>query len=116
MRIQFNSDTGSNYAERQSTNGGSDTTGVNSDHIPTSDGGKFGNFFNAFIVNVSSREKYCIIDGMSVNTEGAGSAPSRRQISGKWANTSSQITSCRVFRTVGGQYQNGTILKIWGSD
>ena len=116
MRMQFNSDTGSNYAERQSTNGGSDTTGVSADHIPTSDGGKFGNFFNAFIINNSSNEKLAIIHGTSVNTEGAGTAPTRREIVGRWANTSSQITSCRIFRTVGGQYQSGTILKVWGAN
>jgi len=116
MRMQFNGDTGSNYAERQSTNGASDTTGVSADHIPTSDGGKFGNLFNAFIINNSSNEKLAIVHGTSVNTEGAGTAPTRREIVGKWANTSSQITSCRIFRTVGGQYQSGTILKVWGSD
>ena len=116
MRMQFNGDTGSNYAERQSTNGGSDTTGVNADHIPTSDGGKFGNFFNAFIINNSSNEKLAIVHGTSVNTEGAGTAQSRREIVGKWANTSSQITSCRIFRTVGGQFQSSTILKVWGAD
>ena len=116
MRMQFNGDTGSNYAERQSTNGGSDTTGVSADHIPTSDGGKFGNLFNAFIINNSSNEKLAIVHGTSVNTEGAGTASSRREIVGKWANTSSQITSIRIFRTVGGQYQSGTILKVWGAN
>ena len=69
-----------------------------------------------FVINNASNEKLFIVHGNSVDTSGAGTAPARREIAGKWANTSNQITSIRIYKTAGGQYQSGTILKVWGSD
>jgi len=116
LRVQVNGDTGSNYAERQSSNGASDGTGGSQDHFPAGNGGKFGNFSNMFVINNASNEKLFIIHGATVDTSGAGTAPTRREIAGKWANTSNQITSIKIYKTVGGNYQSGSVIKVWGSD
>lgn len=116
LRVQVNGDTGSNYAERQSSNGGSDGTGASQDHFPASNGGKFGNFSNMFVINNASNEKLFIVHGVSVDTSGAGTAPVRREIAGKWANTSNQITSIKIYKSTGGNYQSGSVIKVWGSD
>ena len=49
-------------------------------------------------------------------SDGAGNAPSRRELSGKWANTSNQITSIKVKENGSGGWASGTILKVWGAD
>ena len=116
LRVQVNGDTNDHYAERQSSNGGSDGTGAGQDHFPAGNGGKFGNFSNMFVVNNASNEKLFIIHGVSVDTSGAGTAPIRREIAGKWDNTSDQITSIKIYKTVGGNYQSGSVIKVWGSD
>jgi len=116
LRVQVNGDTGSNYAERQSSNGGSDGTGASQDHFPASNGGKFGNFSNMFVINNASNEKLFIVHGVSVDTSGAGTAPVRREIAGKWDNTSDQITSIKIYKSTGGNYQSGSVIKVWGSD
>ena len=116
LRVQVNGDTNDHYAERQSSNGASDGTGAGQDHFPAGNGGKFGNFSNMFVINNASNEKLFIIHGATVDTSGAGTAPTRREIAGKWDNTSDQITSIKIYKTVGGNYQSGSVIKVWGSD
>ena len=50
-------------------------------------------------------------------SEGAGVAPRRVEVVGKWANTSSQITQIEVLDTAQGDLglTSGTI-KVWGSN
>lgn len=111
----FNSDTGSNYAYRKSTNGGSDGTTA-SDSVFLSNHGFDSNphYDNFFIVNNSANEKLVIGNRMSQGTAGAGSAPNRQEIVGKWANTSSQITSIQMDNA--GTNFTRCIMKVWGSD
>ena len=111
----FNSDTGSNYAYRKSTNGGGDGETAN-DSVFLSNHGFDSNphYDNFFIVNNSANEKLVIGNRMSQGTAGAGSAPNRQEIVGKWANTSSQITSIQMDNA--GTNFTRCIMKVWGSD
>ena len=111
----FNSDTGSNYAYRKSTNGGGDGATA-SDSVFLSNHGFDANphYDNFFIVNNSANEKLVIGNRMSQGTAGAGSAPNRQEIVGKWANTSSQITSIQMDNA--GTNFTRCIMKVWGSD
>lgn len=115
--LRFNNDSGSNYAIRVSTNGGSDTTvgslsafsGFDTGAVDSSD------MFTVIEVrNQANREK--IATGTLVrNATGAGNAPGRREIQGKWANTSDQIT--RITAIVGtgtGNYGVGSELIVLG--
>ena len=118
-RINFNDDTGSNYSRRLSQNGGSDITQVNQtyfDAVYSTCG--YAMQVNMFIINNSSNEKLIISHSNGVTSSGAGTAPDRRvEQVGKWANTSSQITSIDVFTEVSSSTFNaGSTLKVWGSD
>ena len=113
--VNFNSDTGSNYARRGSSNGGSDFTQQNSAVI-LSPNNTDNDFVNMFIVNNSANEKLIIAHIVDRNTAGAGNAPDRMEIVSKWVNTSSQITSIDVNNSASGDFDTGSILKVWGSD
>jgi hypothetical protein len=110
----FNSDTGSNYNNRKASNGGSDATGQRAN---LDMGGSAGTanleFVNMFIVNNSANEKLCICQSVDQSTAGAGTAPTRKEAVGKWANTSAQITEINMDGNA--TLTDGT-LKVWGSD
>ena len=120
-RLQFNSDTGSNYHSRISTNGASDTT-----NQPTAgDGGVVVSsdttsghtqFANVFIINNTSNEKLVIAHAVGNNSSGAGNAPYRRETVSKWANTSNQITQIDAWNNKTGDFDSGSIIKVWGAD
>jgi hypothetical protein len=122
--IRFNSDPNGNYARRLSQNGmATDNTATGQTHMTfTYSGGKrvFGNYF---VINNSSNEKLAIGHTNAIGTaanstsEGAGVAPRRVEVVGKWANTSSQITQIEVLDAAQGDLglTSGTI-KVWGSD
>ena len=116
--FQFNSDTGSNYANRGSNNGGSDTTNTGVGRMYLSDSTNQGVpiFFNIFVVNNSANEKLCMAHIVDQGTAGAGNAPNRQESVGKWANTSSQITSIQVQNDRAGDFNTGSFIKVWGSN
>lgn len=118
-RINFNDDTGNNYARRYSQNGGADNTQINQSYFDAvASTVSHSMLVNMFIVNVSSREKFIICDSAGQMSSGASNAPDRRvQQAGKWANTSAQITSIDVFTEVtASTFNAGSTLKVWGSD
>jgi hypothetical protein len=112
-------DTGSNYSERRSTNGGADATGTSQTSIGTVtalyDSGEIG-FLNGLIINNASNEKLFICH-ITDNTpgSGAGTAPNRREIVGKWANTSNAIDHLGYLATSGSVHAD-SVMKVWGSD
>ena len=114
-KFTYNNDTGSNYAFRYSNDGAADGTSTSDSSIQlnVANGSAF---YNMFIVNVASREKFGLGDIVDQNTAGAGTAPNRSRSSFKWANTSSQITEIDVTNNAAGSYDTGSIIKVWGSD
>jgi hypothetical protein len=119
QRLTFNSDTGSNYAQRRSADGGTDATGINgvnidafNDDMVTNSGG----VSNFFIVNNSANEKLGIVNALSQEAAGAGTAPTRDEGVLKWANTSSQITRLTFTNNKAGDMDTGSFLKVWGSN
>jgi hypothetical protein len=117
ITLRLNSDSGSNYARRQATNGGGENTPVNLTQVKAGAGSvttsQFGNFF---MINNSAHEKLGIGHTMVRETAGAGTTPTRAKIVFKWANTSTQVTSIQVDNDQSGNYDTGSILKVWGSD
>ena len=53
---------------------------------------------------------------MEGNTIGAATVPGRIEEVAKWINTSSQITEIDFDNNNTGNYEVGSILKVWGSD
>ncbi len=114
--LRFNDDAGTNYAERYRLNGTSSSEGTLASQPELYCGATgTGIFLNAFIINNSANEKLVITHTVQQLTAGAGTAPSRFEQVGKWANTSSQITKVSVEGAGSGNYTQGQ-MKIWGSD
>ena len=114
-KIQFNNDTGSNYAYRENTNGAGDTTGTSVAQFYPTNVSAENKFINMFIINNASNEKLSIAHCVDASSAGAGNAPIRRESVNKWANTSSQITEIDLNANAG-TWGTGSFIKVWGSD
>ena len=113
--FQFNNDTGNNYTIRRSTNGGTDATETSIGYIEGSDTSKA--FTNMFIINNSANEKLTIGQSIHNPTAGAGTAPTRNEVAGKWTNTSAQITEIDYMQqTTSVNFPSGSFIKVWGSN
>ena len=113
---RVNGDTGSNYASRQSINGGAENVEASIDHFDIyGTAASSSGFINMFIINNSANEKLVIANHVLQNTAGAGTAPNRGEHVVKWANTSSQITDITC-TTASNTFGANSILKVWGSD
>ena len=116
VKITFNSDTGSNYVDRYSYNGGADSTRTSQANMSLDlSGNNALKFYNLFIVNNSANEKLIIGNSVDPTATGAGTAPDRAEHAAKWVNTSAQITDID-FDSTSGNYAAGSILKVWGSN
>jgi|14BtaG_2_1085337.scaffolds.fasta_scaffold15319_2 hypothetical protein len=114
---RFNSDSGNNYANRSSHDGGSEDVETGISHLDfygqTNDSN---GFINMFIINNASNEKLVIGHTILAGASGAGNAPSRDEHVVKWANTSNQITNITSTSTNGNNYGGKSFIKVWGSD
>ena len=100
----FNSDTGNNYAIRESVNGGSDSTNHTQANTDNLTGTVTGNVFATVdIMNIAGEEKLFISEGIE-SASGAGNAPDRKELVGKWANTSDSITTIKANNGGTGSY------------
>jgi hypothetical protein len=119
-RIRFNSDTGNNYADRTSNNGATDSTSTSQSFAFISESDiDDGTLITFNIVNKSDKEKLLIGSGTRISSTGASNIPSRFEFSGKWANTSAQITSIDILahHSVSSyKFNTGTYMKVYGAD
>jgi len=93
-------DTGSNYAYRQNINGGSDSTITSHVDIRLQDAATAGGdncFSVVYLLNIASQEKMAITFSLGTgDASGAGTAPVRQEVTGKWVNTSNQQDLAKV--------------------
>ncbi len=118
VNITFNNDTTALYNWRRSVNGATDVLGgVAQNEIKgfDLDAGNF-QFLNMFIINRSASEKLVIIHSASRVVAGVGTAPSRMEMVGKWANTSAQITEIDIDNVFGGVDYTISGMVVWGAD
>ena len=108
-------DTGTNYSYRFSTNGGSDSTSTSQNDIGDFSNISNGQFINMFIINNASNEKL-ITCHINEGKTGAGTAPTRLELVGKWANTSDQINIVEWRNPASTNYSTKSIIKVWGHD
>lgn len=114
--IRFNNDSGTNYAERGSTNGGADSAAGSLNQVNTKTAidanpqltkGEF--------INISNQEKLGIMETATRGVAGAGSAPERKLGTYKWSNTATQITRVDAVDTGGtGDIAAGSRLIVMG--
>jgi hypothetical protein len=99
LRYGYNSiDTGSNYSSRESNNGGADTSRTSQTNIIAQINNN--EFFHVYYtVNIATEEKLLICFFIDNGTTGAGTAPARGEVVGKWVNTSNQYNQTQVYTT-----------------
>ena len=117
MAFRFNSDTGSNYSRRLSLNG-VEQTATSQTYLRLGSGSPTGGslFGSGFIINNSANEKLLTSHWCRNRSTGAGTAPERFETVGKWANTSSQITSIQLIQSTSNNWDSDSMIKVWGSD
>lgn len=114
--VRFNNDSGNNYANRTSTDGGADSTAGSGSSIFAGDTGtaavpKFGYFH---FENTAAQEK--IVTGIigSGNTAGAANVPNRREFTSKWANTTDAVSRIDMINSGTGDYAIGSEVIVLG--
>ena len=111
-----NGDSGSNYAENGSINGGTNYTQTSQAQLDLSGGGESKPMFVVQnIMNISDQEKL-IINHTNNCATGATNAPNRIELAGKWANTSASTSSISFNNTSSGSYDTGSEVVVLGYD
>jgi len=114
---RFNSDSANNYGSRFDINGGGDVLANAADNIATSlTSASLRKFWNCFVINKITQDKLLIGHGIEVPTLGAGTAPSRMELVGKWRNSVSAITNISINNSNTGDIDTGSFLRVWGHD
>lgn len=113
--IRFNNDSGSNYATRTSTNGGADATATGQSGLISSASASSNHFFVAEIINFAANDK-TMIGWESESADGAGTAPGRVEVWGKWNAAATQITRVDAINDQGGDWATGATLTVWGAN
>ena len=115
-QYRFNADTGGNYASRRSSNGGTDGTDTSDTSLQfTNQMSLYSAYTVTEITNIADKEKLCINHTTVAEATGAGTAPSRHEVVGKWANTSNQITRIQVYNDDTGDYEAGSYITVLGA-
>lgn len=120
--LQFNTDSGSNYAWRNSFNGGADSTGVTSSSCAVIGSNTVGNSGGGIITVTSDMNQANLRKVMWINEvhgieTNSGTAPTHSETGCKWSNTSAQITTITLMISSGtATYSTGTEITVWGHD
>lgn len=115
--VQFNGDTGANYAQRYSVNGAADSTATSATNLVAHGGTtSVGSQSEIQITNIATTEKVISFFATSANASGAGSSPLRIEGTGKWSNTSVQISSITITNGGTGDYAIGSEVVVLGHD
>lgn len=121
MRIgtRINNDSGLNYAERRSANGGGDNTNTNASEINLTDAVTTTEQWLGinFMMNLSTEEKLQLSYYCGSNALGASNAPNRVEVVSKWVNTSTVLDRWDSVRIAGsGQSNTDSNISVIGSD
>ena len=115
VTMTFNSDTGSNYATRSSDNGAADGSAVSQANIAIIGAATVRPTFCKFdIINIATYPKMGYGFRLDQTASGAGTAPSKTEMSFKWHNTSNQITTITLTNGGTGDFASGTELVVLG--
>lgn len=114
-KFQFNSDTSTNYSFARETDGTYDAT-TSYDSWSVTPGYAADIWTTLDIDNQETKEKCGVVFTNHSSGTGGANIPHRRELVCKWANTSAQISSIRVFNDGAGDFAAGTYLIVLGSD
>lgn len=114
--LQFNNDTGTNYATKRITDGTAASTtssaviSIDPDVTATVKWGVFD------VLNILAQEKQVVGSMHSAGAAGAGNVPISRTSFAKWANTAAQITRVDVLNGGAGDFAIGSEIVVLGHD
>jgi hypothetical protein len=114
--LRFNSDTGNNYANRFSREGGADITNGSQSGAQVSRAAVNPEFLNIFVINNSANEKLIINHTNSRGLTGAANAPQRLEGVHKWANVLAQITSIQYTEITPNNHSSASIMNVYGAN
>lgn len=116
---QLNSDTGSNYSVRYSSNGGGDGYFTSKSYMhgdPYDIDDTNPRFSVSYLSNYASKEKLHISHSMRSNTAGAANAPARGESVSKWSNTSNAVSSITANNRNTGTWSTNDEVVVLGWD
>tara|TARA_R110002020_G_scaffold108512_2_gene251430 strand:+ start:520 stop:1539 length:1020 start_codon:yes stop_codon:yes gene_type:complete len=115
--LRFNGVTASDYAWRISTNGSADAAfGSQARLVVDRIASTTPSFSSGFIINNADQEKLVTSVCVAEDVTGVGTAPARRELSGKWADSTTAITSVDMTNEDVGSYGAGSFITVWGHD
>jgi hypothetical protein len=114
--LRLNSDTGSNYTRRWSSNGGADGTDTSQTKSNYYGNGTVPEFTVAYFISISSEEKLFIGHIIDQNTAGASNVPIRVEIVSKWVNTADSVTTITMNNSQAGSFDTDSNLSALGTD
>lgn len=112
----FNNDTGNNYTHRFANDQAADTTTTSAANFNMKSSAATSAFIQLEVLNVAAREKLFRAYGNSGSASGAGNAVTRREMAGKWANTSAAISRFDVSESGAGSFAAGSEVLIFGKN
>ena len=113
--LRFNNDSGSNYSVSKSNNGGStDSNNSITGILWQTNSGTHEQLATFTVYNNTSKEKLVILQQMETAT-GASNAPQRKELTGKWSNTSAQITRVDAVNGGSGDFAVGSTKTVFGA-
>ena len=108
------------YSRRVVVNGSGESTSLSGNYIRFGGGSGAGNDFlnTTYIINKAGNEKISLMETNRNKTTGAGTASERFETIGKWADTSSAITSyqLKTDQVSNSEWTTNTKIRVWGSD
>ena len=115
--VQFNGDTGSNYAWRESHDGTADAAFGNRTEAEIEHLANASDWFSVqYIANLAAKEKLGQGHGIKQTGTGAATAPKRQEFTYKWANTANAIDQYTMTNKAAGSYDTGSEVVVLGWD
>lgn len=116
ININFNEDTGNNYAYQVSADFGAPSDSTSAATIVAKTQASEQGYVNIEAVNVATAPKLMKIWTIRESTSAASTAPDTRQLSAKWHNTSAQISRVDVTNPGAGNFDTGSEVVVFGKD
>ncbi len=118
--LRFNDDVatnGTNYSVSKSDNGVAmdSNNGISGILYQTANSAQ-DHFTEAYCLNQANREKLLYTEGVRHGGDGDTADPNRKEMVGKWTNTSDSITRIRAYNGGAGDYGVGSYIRVWGSN
>lgn len=117
VRLKINNDTGTNYANRYSTNGAADVTETSTAAGIVGPGAGTNMHYMEFgVMNIATQEKLFVGQTAQRGTTGAATAPDKFEYVGKWVNTTDLISRIDAINAGTGDYAIGSEVVVLGHD